>query len=90
MFPFISDEGILYFASNGHFGLGGLDVYMVTKSGGSWGKIANVGAPISSMILLMLKMKLALKVILLQTEQVELEMTIFISSLRKEENYVAK
>src|SRR5690606_35332192 len=27
MFPFISDKGILYFSSNGHLGLGGLDVF---------------------------------------------------------------
>lgn len=26
-FPFVSDSNILYFASDGHFGLGGLDVY---------------------------------------------------------------
>ena len=30
MFPFIADDGTLYFASDGHEGLGGLDVYSTT------------------------------------------------------------
>lgn len=29
MFPFVSDENVLYFASNGHLGLGGLDIFMI-------------------------------------------------------------
>ncbi|PHR47257.1 MAG: hypothetical protein COA32_07495 [Fluviicola sp.] len=29
MFPYVSDENVLYFASNGHLGLGGLDVFMI-------------------------------------------------------------
>ena len=48
MFPFISEDGTLYFASNGHFGLGGLDVYQIKKVGDKWGKLANLGAPVNS------------------------------------------
>lgn len=29
MFPYVSDENVLYFASNGHLGLGGLDIFMI-------------------------------------------------------------
>lgn len=49
-FPFIAEDGTLYFASDGHFGLGGLDVYYIRKdpSTGKWSKIANMGAPINS------------------------------------------
>ena len=48
-FPFIADDGTLYFASDGHFGLGGLDVYYIRKdANGKWSKIANMGAPINS------------------------------------------
>lgn len=43
VFPFIADSGILYFSSDGHPGLGGLDVF---KSDG--GKITNLGVPINS------------------------------------------
>ncbi len=45
-FPFVSTEGILYFSSDGHPGLGGLDVYAIKLDGKS--KIFNVGEPINS------------------------------------------
>ena len=48
MFPFIADDGILYFSSNGHFGLGGLDIYSIKKVDDKWGEIANIGAPLNS------------------------------------------
>lgn len=44
MFPFISDNGTLYFSSTGHLGLGGLDVFYVAKDG----LIKNMGMPINS------------------------------------------
>ncbi len=44
MFPFIHKSGVLFFASDGHVGLGGLDVFAKLKSG----SIANLGAPINS------------------------------------------
>ena len=45
-FPFISTEGNLYFSSDGHPGLGGLDVYAIKLNGSA--KIFNVGEPINS------------------------------------------
>ncbi len=47
MFPFVSDEGILYFASNGHAGLGGLDIMEAVLDKGSI-KIKNMGVPLNS------------------------------------------
>ncbi|WGK66205.1 OmpA family protein [Croceiramulus getboli] len=48
-FPFMSKKGNLYFASNGHPGLGGLDVYVSTYSGdGERSKVINLGEPINS------------------------------------------
>jgi outer membrane protein OmpA-like peptidoglycan-associated protein len=48
-FPYVSESGLLYFASDGHQGLGGLDVY-VTKLDGATnvGEIINVGEPVNS------------------------------------------
>jgi len=48
MFPFIADDGTLYFASDGHLGLGGLDVFSASYSNGKWSKPTNLGAPINS------------------------------------------
>ena len=49
MFPFInSKEGILFFASNGHHGLGGLDVYMSYDRNGKFEKVLHMGAPINT------------------------------------------
>ena len=49
-FPYISEEGELYFSSDGHFGLGGYDVFYVNMdaSGGFTGNVLNVGSPINS------------------------------------------
>jgi tetratricopeptide (TPR) repeat protein len=50
MFPYVDSDGELYFSSDGHGGLGGLDVFRVrqnTKTG-KWGKVRNIGAPINS------------------------------------------
>jgi len=47
MYPFQSKEGILYFASNGHTGMGGLDIYACrTDSSGS--HLSNLGHPVNS------------------------------------------
>ena len=53
MFPYIADDGTLYFASNGHTGLGGLDVYSTTsiKTGNkltTWTEPENLGYPINT------------------------------------------
>lgn len=47
LFPFISEEGILYFASQGHPGIGGLDVYQVDL-GESDASVKNMGFPINT------------------------------------------
>lgn len=48
MFPYMRTDSVLYFASNGHPGLGGLDIYraQMTPSGG-W-NVENLGSPINS------------------------------------------
>ena len=50
MFPFIHPSNeILFFSSNGHVGLGGLDVFVAQiKEDKSIGKILNAGAPLNS------------------------------------------
>jgi len=50
MFPFVDKDGELYFASDGHGGLGGLDNFRVkfNEKTGKPGKIRNIGAPINS------------------------------------------
>ncbi|MDM1499538.1 OmpA family protein [Myroides odoratimimus] len=48
-FPFISKDNILFFSSDGHPGLGGLDVFAVQLyEDGTLGEVKNVGAPINS------------------------------------------
>lgn len=49
MFPYVRDSVTLYFASNGHPGMGGLDLFKATQdSTGTW-QVENLGAPINSM-----------------------------------------
>lgn len=45
-FPFISDDNILYFASSGRQGLGGMDVYQLDMN--TTGEAMNVGKPVNS------------------------------------------
>lgn len=47
MFPFISNIGTLYFASDGHAGLGGLDIFFSEENKGKWMPPLNMGAPIN-------------------------------------------
>ncbi len=48
-FPFISKNNKLYFASDGHIGFGGLDIFVATKNeSGNWGNVANLMKPINS------------------------------------------
>ncbi|MFD1614216.1 OmpA family protein [Gelatiniphilus marinus] len=47
MFPFITNNA-LYFASDGHLGLGGLDVFESTIIDSSFQKPQNLGAPLNS------------------------------------------
>lgn len=48
MFPFVDDKGSLYFASNGHPGLGGLDIFYASATGKGFGKVQSVGYPINT------------------------------------------
>lgn len=49
MFPYVRDSVTLYFASNGHPGMGGLDIFKaVQDSTGRW-TVTNMGSPINSM-----------------------------------------
>ncbi|MEG5097945.1 hypothetical protein QUB31_37625, partial [Microcoleus sp. B13-B4] len=45
-FPQITDDNILFFSSNGHIGLGGLDIYMIDLKTNN--QIENVGKPVNS------------------------------------------
>ncbi|MFB3390067.1 OmpA family protein [Flavobacterium sp. LAR06] len=48
-FPFISENNDLYFASDGHPGLGGLDIFIsVAEETKSFKKAVNVGEPVNS------------------------------------------
>ncbi len=48
MFPWVSSSGVLYFASNGRKGLGGLDIYRLTSVGTPQEKVSNMGFPVNS------------------------------------------
>ena len=47
-FPYIGTDGRLYFASNGHYGMGGLDIYRADREKKRWTNVENLKAPINS------------------------------------------
>ncbi len=48
VFPFVGANGVLYFSSNGHPGLGGLDIFAAHPAGNSFfASPLNVGAPVN-------------------------------------------
>jgi peptidoglycan-associated lipoprotein len=48
MYPYVHPDGTLYFSSNGHIGMGGLDIYKAKQDEkGNW-KIENMEYPINS------------------------------------------
>lgn len=47
MYPYVRDNGDLYFASNGHYGMGGLDLYRVENIDGKE-QLRHLPAPINS------------------------------------------
>ncbi len=47
-FPYISNSGRLYFASDGHVGLGGLDIFVAVPSETGFSGAFNVGKPVNS------------------------------------------
>lgn len=48
LFPFIAEDGTLYFSSDSRTGLGGLDIYSATFANGEWGNVQNLGAPVNT------------------------------------------
>ncbi|MCD8263749.1 MAG: OmpA family protein [Tannerellaceae bacterium] len=49
LFPYVRDSVTIYFASNGHPGMGGIDLFKATQQpDGQW-VVENMGAPINSM-----------------------------------------
>lgn len=47
-YPFYSAQNEIFFASDGHYGLGGLDIYTAKFNGESWSEPSNLGAPFNS------------------------------------------
>jgi peptidoglycan-associated lipoprotein len=47
MFPYVHSDGTFYFSSNGHIGMGGLDIFKARNDEGRW-IIENMGYPINS------------------------------------------
>ncbi|MDP2541620.1 flagellar motor protein MotB [Tenacibaculum discolor] len=47
-FPFVSDENNLYFSSDGHSGMGGLDIFVTKLEENSHGEVSTFGEPINS------------------------------------------
>ncbi|MEI6817424.1 MAG: OmpA family protein [Bacteroidota bacterium] len=49
LFPFFEEKsGVLFFSSNGHFGLGGLDIFYCYIEGSMVGRIRNAGYPVNT------------------------------------------
>jgi hypothetical protein len=48
MFPFLLDDGTLLFSSNGHAGLGGLDLFSAQQAEVGFVDVTNLGVPINS------------------------------------------
>ena len=48
MFPFMRDNGELYFASNGHIGMGGFDLFEARKNEDGVWIVENMGSPMNS------------------------------------------
>ena len=49
MFPFLASDGIIYFASNGHVGMGGFDIYKTSKDeNDAYILPVNLKAPVNS------------------------------------------
>jgi len=45
MFPYLFNDGTLYFCSDGHAGLGGLDVFRTISNEGKWTAVQNLASP---------------------------------------------
>lgn len=47
LFPYVADDAKLYFASDGHPGFGGLDIFVLKRAGGKT-VVENLGQPVNS------------------------------------------
>ncbi len=47
-FPYLHNSGTLFFSSNGHPGMGGLDIFAAAADGDSWEEPTNAGYPLNS------------------------------------------
>lgn len=48
IYPFLKNDDLMYFCSDGHMGLGGLDIFSSHKNNNIWSSPENLGAPINS------------------------------------------
>ncbi|MCF8379043.1 MAG: OmpA family protein [Bacteroidales bacterium] len=48
LFPFLRNDTVLYFSSNGHIGMGLLDIFKTTFSNDSWGVPQNLKYPVNT------------------------------------------
>ena len=49
VWPFIHEDGTLYFSSDGHLGMGGLDIFKAEKKGeDQWANVTNMKYPVNS------------------------------------------
>ncbi len=48
VFPYLQHGTTLYFSSNGHAGLGGLDIFKVQVDGTTFGEVTNLGYPLNT------------------------------------------
>ncbi|MBC35257.1 MAG: hypothetical protein CL663_04360 [Bacteroidetes bacterium] len=48
VFPFLRNDTALYFSSDGHIGMGGLDIMKANKEGKSWTNVRNLKYPVNS------------------------------------------
>ncbi|WP_242921693.1 OmpA family protein [Pontibacter liquoris] len=47
-FPSIGQDGVLYFSSDGHLGLGGLDIFKTFGSHNAWTRVENLKYPVNT------------------------------------------
>lgn len=47
-FPFFHESGVLFFASEGHDGYGGFDLFLIDLSTREWGQVTNLGKPFNT------------------------------------------
>ncbi len=48
VYPWMHEDGTLFFASNGHPGMGGMDIFYATGQGKSWENVKNMRYPINT------------------------------------------